>query len=578
VGSLRLKLAIDRQRARLLEAGALAVFSALFILVSLSSMARQSATFDETAHLGAGYTYTRFGDFHLNPEHPPLAKWVAGIALLPLKPRIDSSWKTLDQWKFGSSFLYEWNDADRLLFWGRLPIVFLGLLLGLAVWWAARDLYGRAAGAVAMVLYLSTPDFLAHGQLVTTDMAVALFVFLSVYSYYRAFKCLTIFSGLGVCLSVGFALASKLTGVLVLPMLALTGVAFTLSSSPMTAGHRAVVTKVRRLAMAGGLLAVVAIGGCIILWMCYGFRYRIAPPTESVSWIDWSYFWARSGAVNRVMRALHPLHLMPAGYEFSVLYTSDTATRASFLLGQHSATGWWYYFIITFLIKSTIPFMLLVLLGGVLIRRCGAGFASEAMLLLPVIFYWLVALSSSLNIGHRHLLPIYPFLVVFAAKVGQVFKDPRGRVFTLIVGLLMGWNVLETARVYPHFLSYFNEIAGGPAGGYRWLVDSNLDWGQDLKMLGEYRRQHPVSEPFYLSYFGTASPAYYQVNALPVAGSPEGGVSPDQIRRGSLLAVSATNLQCAYIRDPAVEEFMGRLRELTPEARIGYSIFIYRVP
>jgi 4-amino-4-deoxy-L-arabinose transferase-like glycosyltransferase len=551
-----------------LEAGALATFSVLFLVVSFSSMARQSATFDETAHIGAGYTYARFGDFHLNPEHPPLAKWLSGLALLPLRPRIDDSWKTLDQWKFGSRFLYEWNDGDRLLFMARVPIVILALLLGIAVWWVARDFYGKPAGAVALVLYLSNPDFLAHGQLVTTDLAVAFFMFLSVYLYYRALRRPTFFSALLAGLPVGLALASKLTGVLVFPMLALVGAAFALSSS----------TRVRLLLTATAILAVVAISGVFILWMCYGFRYRLAPPAESISWIDWAYFWDRNGSLNQLVRVLHPFHVVPAGYEFSLLYTGDTATRASFLMGRHSLTGWWYYFLVTFLVKSTIPFILLVVLGVVLIRRYGAGLSAEAMLLLPVALYWLIALASSLNIGHRHLLPIYPFLVVFAAKAGRAFDDPRGRVLAAICAILIGWNVIETARVYPHFLSYFNQIAGGPAEGYKWLVDSNLDWGQDLKALGDYRRLNPDGERFYLSYFGTASPAYYQVNGLPIAGSGDEGVSPDQIPGGSLIAVSATNLQCAYIRDPAVQEFMARLRAIRPEARIGYSIFVYRVP
>jgi len=200
------------------------------------------------------------------------------------------------------------------------------------------------------------------------------------------------------------------------------------------------------------------------------------------------------------------------------------------------------------------------------------------VLLLPVIFYWLVAASSSLNIGHRHLLPIYPFLIVFTSKLGRAFGCRRSRALALLASLLIAWNVIEAARVYPHFLSYFNQIAGGPGGGYKWLVDSNLDWGQDLKGLGEYQHRHPGGEPLYLSYFGTASPAYYKIDALPITSSDRDGVTPNQIPKGSLVAVSATNLQCAYIDDRGLQEFMRRLRGLAPEARVGYSIFIYRLP
>jgi hypothetical protein len=155
---------------------------------------------------------------------------------------------------------------------------------------------------------------------------------------------------------------------------------------------------------------------------------------------------------------------------------------------------------------------------------------------------------------------------------------------------MLAWTALEAAIVYPHFLAYFNQIAGGPAGGYRWLVDSNLDWGQDLEGLARYRREH-VDGPFYVSYFGTAPPEAYGIDGAFLPGSLVRGfrapffrsdVTPfSNVPSGATVAVSATNLQCVYLTNdvvPGIEEFMRRLRGMRPVATVGHSILVYRMP
>src|SRR5262249_54245989 len=185
-----------------------------------------------------------------------------------------------------------------------------------------------------------------------------------------------------------------------------------------------------------------------------------------------------------------------------------------------------------------------------------------------------------------HLLPMYPFLIVFASKVARLFTSRREPRLRALAAVLVAWCVAETALIYPHFLAYFNEIAGGPSGGYRWLVDSNLDWGQDLKGLARYQQQHS-EEPLFLSYFGTADPAYYGVRArlLPAYGLPyhlrsSPTATFDEVPPGALVAVSATNLQAVWGDDlfPGISRFMARLRPEPPVARIGYSIFVFRMP
>src|SRR5262249_53309715 len=154
---------------------------------------------------------------------------------------------------------------------------------------------------------------------------------------------------------------------------------------------------------------------------------------------------------------------LPEGYLQGFLTALEsTRHRSAFLLGRHSSTGWWYYFVVTFLVKTPIPFLLLIVLACLLVRRHGAGLAAEAMLLLPVALYAVVSLTSHLNIGHRHLLPMYPFLIVFASKVARLFTSRREPRLRALAAVLVAWCVAETALIYPHFLAYFNEIAGGP--------------------------------------------------------------------------------------------------------------------
>jgi hypothetical protein len=238
-------------------------------------------------------------------------------------------------------------------------------------------------------------------------------------------------------------------------------------------------------------------------------------------------------------------------------------------------------------VKTPIPFLILIVLGFVFMRRHGAGWAGESMLLIPVGCYFLFAMTLDINVGHRHILPIYPFLIVFASKSAQGFASSRLSILKAVVVLLLGWNILETLLIYPHFLAYFNQVAGGPSRGHRVLTDSNLDWGQDLKGLAEYRRAHP-EEPFYLSYFGTAIPEYYGLHAhfLPGLNSQvnEKALSNqivylDEIPSGATVAISATNLSGVFFRNyPSAMQLVQYFQELEPIDRIGYSIFVYRMP
>jgi hypothetical protein len=368
------------------------VFLVLLLALSLSSLRQKGATADEVAHLPAGYTYLAYGDFRLNPEHPPLIKLLSGIPLLFLQPKVDTSdptWSQKDpqygwdvnQWAFGRKFLFEWNDGDHLLFWGRAPIVLLSFLLGLGVYLCARELYGWKAGCVALALYLFTPDLLAHGQLVTTDLGLACFLFIGVYTFYRALCRLTAGNILLAGLTVGLALVVKFSGVLIFPMLVLVSAAFVFSRTPVTvlpaktgAARRIISSRLGKAAAAAILIAVVAFVGFAVIWGCYGFRHRISPDPQISQTLNWEGYdtHTKPGLALNLIQFARNWRLVPEAYAYGFTYVLRFSEgRFAFALGRSSQAGFWDYFVVTFLVKTAILNMSFIRVATGKEKRCG---------------------------------------------------------------------------------------------------------------------------------------------------------------------------------------------------------------
>jgi hypothetical protein len=553
----------ERTRAVLVAA----VGIALYVAVAVSSLRWTSATYDEGAHLPAGYTYLALGDHRLNPEHPPLAKVLAAAPLLGMDVRLkpdDDAWATRRQWEFGRRFLYQWNDADRLLFAGRLPIVALSAVLCLSVFLWTRSLWGLPAGALALLLCATNPDVLAHGRLVTTDLAVTLFLFLTVIALERLTERPTAAWMAVTGAAAGAALASKFSALALVPIV--------LVLALMARRPPARRLPLRRVPV---VLAVVGLTALLVVWASYRFRPTFSPDPAVNAAFEWDHLDPPQPLLRAAVHAARQAHLVPDPYLFGVLRAfRHSEARQAFLLGRTSDEGWWYYFPVTFALKTPVPLILLIVLSLTLLRRTPAPRGIEPFLWVPILVYLALTQVRGLNIGHRHLLPIYPFLFVAAGRCAPWALARPGRGVAAAVAVLAAWNVASVLRIHPHYLAYVNEAAGGPSRGYRLLADSSLDWGQDLKTLRAYVDRRSLGD-VKLSYFGSADPRYYGFTRI-LPGSrlfPEGTVG--SVEPGDVLAVSATHLQGLYIA-PDVADLMATLRAREPDDQVGYTILIYR--
>ncbi|HSB61400.1 MAG TPA: glycosyltransferase family 39 protein [Vicinamibacteria bacterium] len=580
----------EASRSGALLLGALALHAAL----AVDSLRSSSATFDEGAHLPAGYTYLALGDHRLNPEQPPLVKLLAAAPLLALRPEFkadDEAWAAARQWELGRRFLYRWNDADRLLFWGRLPVVALACALGAAVFLRSRRRFGLPAAALALLLCVLSPDVLAHGRLVTTDLALALFFFATVVAFDGLTARATAGRLVRAGLALGAAFATKFSALILLPVLMGLGAAASLAPDPMTSallgGERRVEGAGPRARHAAALLAAMCAVALAVLWGAYGFRGALSPDPGARAAGRAALAEPGLGPLGAAAVRAADLGLLPEDYVRGLLFVMrHSEARSTFLLGRLSDRGFPHYFLVTFALKTPLALVALLVLAGLaappLPRR------EAAFLWLPVLVYAAFALTSGLQIGHRHLLPIYPFLFVAAGRAALAARSrfdpppsasrgtPRPAPLRFAVLGLAAWYALGTLRVHPHYLAYFNELAGGPGNGYRLLVDSNLDWGQDLKGLRAWMDARGVSR-VRLSYFGSADPAYYGIEAdvLPGYTAPHATHVTREVRPGDVVAVSATNLQGVYL-DPADRPLMERFRRLAPVGQVGYSILVYR--
>lgn len=571
-----------------------ALLFAWVFLSALFSMKGDSLTMDELAHLPAGYSYLTQKDMRLNPEHPPLVKDLAALPLLFIKninfPSDVRAWKEdiNGQWDFGNQFLFKsGNPADQLIFWGRLPMIFLLLLLGFHIFKFAKERFGEKAALLSLFLFSFSPTFLAHGRLVTTDVGAAFGVVFATYYFLKALENPDRKTVIAAGLAFGVAELLKFSLILLVPFFIFLGAAWWLAKS----GKLKDVFKT---------LVSVFLLGFLLVGIVYQYHVWSYPPERQVydTKTTLGSFQNRPIADLIVWMADKPL-LRPYaqyGLGLAMVFQRATGGNTTYFLGEVSASGWKSYFPIVYLIKEPLSFHVLAFLAflsgcWLLIKKRLSWIKSNFPVFAMVVFitlYWLTSLKSNLNIGVRHLLPLFPFTIMLTSLMAvKLLKGPYLKLRYVVLAVLIVWQAFSVISVYPSFLAYFNESIGGSGNGYRYVVDSNLDWGQDLKRLAKWTNAITCVDPgdcrkidkIYVDYFGGADAKYH----LKEKYAPwRGDQNPEELPSGSYLAISATFLQGGRGK-PAqgFDQPNGYYRWLDkyePVTKIGNSIFVYYIP
>jgi hypothetical protein len=574
---------------------ALSVFTVLFLTLAVSSFIRMSATFDEPAHLTSGYFSLKAKDFRVDPEHPPFLRMWAALPLLTQR-NIKFPEQTIDhtdslEWVTGTekyalidSFVYEINDADRMLYPARFMITLLGVLLGFLIFFWAKEWLGFWPAVIALACYTFEPNILAHSSLVTTDLGVSCFIFGAVYFLWRTTRLLSVTNLIGLLVLCGFAAISKFSAIILGPIFLLLLLIRALRKAPWQCkiGKLSELRTITgRTAASAAVLLLVAFASWAAIWTVYGFRYM---PSSSPTWRfaleDNSTVRERAPMLAGVVHWIDAKHLLPNAYsEGLLLEQTKSVGRMSFLDGDMKQNGWWYYFPFAFLIKTPISLILLFAGGLILCAVKWKTFLANTLFVLaPLCIYVTVAISSDINIGLRHILPIYPFVILLAAFCAAKFVQTKRGIIVVVAGALCLFWLFEFARAYPHDLAFFNSFVGGPANGYKYLADSNVDWGQDLKGLKHWMDAHDVKQ-INLVYFGTADPAYYGIQYTRL---PGGTVHPHlqnplvMPQLPGYVAISTTVVDGVYLTREG-RKFYAPLVDREPVATIGNSINIYWV-
>jgi 4-amino-4-deoxy-L-arabinose transferase-like glycosyltransferase len=557
----------------------------LFLQLAFSAR-RNSITWDEDDHIYAGYMSWKHADFGLNPEHPPLVKLVAAIPLLNMLLKVpllqDRNFKH-EAFLGGKDFLFK-NDADTMLFRARMAASIFTLLLALLVFFAAQEMFGTGAGLIALALLVFDPNLLAHGAVVGTDVGLSCFMFASVYAFYRYVKKPSLWRLLVVGVATGLALASKHTGILVFPMLLLLTICEIVRNGrtsevqiPTAGANLSRGKHAQQFVIALVAISAVAL---TVLWASYGFRYQARAEGRQLNppLADFFHDLARPREV-RLLETVARFHLLPESYIYGladVRIMSDF--YSSFLLGRDYPHGVWFYFPVAFAIKSSLSFLILLLVAiwAIATRRLTA-WREILFLTIPPVFHLIIAMSSGMNIGVRHILPMYLFLSVLIGGAAWKLIEHNRRWAYLVVALLV-FQAISTSRTYPAYLAYANELWGGPSQTYRLLSDSNVDWGQQLKAVKRYLDQRSTKDCWFI-YFaeGVVDTSYYGIpcKPLPTADSlwvREPANAP-RVIDGTVL-ISAGDLSGYEFGAGPLNPYE-QFKALRPTAVIDYGVFVY---
>ncbi|MBI2676588.1 MAG: glycosyltransferase family 39 protein [Candidatus Yanofskybacteria bacterium] len=519
----------------------LTVLLLLVFFIPFFSAQNFSPATDEIIHLPGGYSYWKTGEIVLNPEHPPLVKLMASFPLLFMDLKFDADDVNLagpfkKQWTFGSKFLFS-NDADRLLLWGRLPMMLLSVLLGFYIYKWGSEMFSRKAGLLALFLYAFMPVIITNAQFVTMDLPLASFSFITFYYLWKfvtaGLKKHLAYSGL----FLGMALSSKFSATIFLPVVAL----FILTYAWQRGGELNV--KMRRLA---NLSLIMAIPAVAVIYFSY------LMPADSG-------FYLRG---------------------FKSVYANWKPDFNLYLNGKFSPDGWWYYFLEAFLIKTPIPALVAFAASILLYKKIKMDSWSKALVFLPMLFFAFVTSAKAQNISIRYLIPAIPFLILYAGGYLSKIFNFQFSIFnkfsivnfkTILILVLAVWYAYSAFSIYPDYMPYFNEFIGGSKNGYKYLDDSNIEWGQDLKRLGKYQAKNPETKVIYS--WSHSSPEYYRVSMSNFKQADESGWWREPKGRFAVNTFLLIRMQLLseQKKDPA----LNWLALYEPVDKIGQSFFVY---
>ena len=513
-------------------------------------------TWDEPAHVAAGMEWIDRGTYTYETLHPPL-----GRVLTAVGPRLAGirSGGHESVWLEGNSILHAGGRYDGNLALARLGVLPFFLVASLLVFLWAHRVGGRLAAAGAVLLFTTLPPVLAHAGLATTDMAVTSTVVLAAYCGLLWLDRPTVVRSLVLGIAAAAAVLSKFSALLFLPAAAAAIALIRWSTRESSAEKAPAMSRTRAL-------RVTFLAALLAVWM--GYRFEVGPLVpSSASLVEADS--AREDALERLVAA--PIFPAPALFEgVGHLAAKNRAGHKSYLLGEVRDTGWWYFFPVALAVKTPLAFILLVGAGAFAAARSPPG-RERGRQLEPIaiaIAILLVCLPSRINIGLRHVLPMYPFLAIIAgvglARLVNLRRAaPAG---AACAALLVGWHLAASIQAHPDYLPYFNELAGDHPE--RILVDSDLDSGQDLKRLADTLRARGVPA-VWLAYAGSATVTEHGLPSVR-------WLQPHQPVKG-WVAASLYSLKLGSLGTRGHDDFAW-LDHHDPVARVGSSIRLYYVP
>jgi hypothetical protein len=549
----------------------------IFLLITFAflcyfSQNNKSVTVDEFNHFPSGIYNMLTMDWRMDYESPPLIKCLPALTSIITQPVINLKLfeKDPNPWTLGYHFMYSNQKNYQDIFrYGRCVIIFLGCLLGLLIYKFGTELYGSNGGLFALFLYVFNPNIIAHSSLTTIDLGASLTIFLSVYCFWKYLKRKDTSSLIIAGIALGLAQLSKFTALLLYPlfMLIITMLVVRKSSQNDSCAS----DNQQNLKYLGHIFLIFIIS-LLVINVGYFFSGSLTPIadyhfTSLPIKVMASFFWEKLP--------------IPLPYEYLMgfdtqLVLSGGNYYATYLMGEHSMNGWWYYYIVAFIVKSPISLLLVLMISVVYCIKKRVNRLEDILCLwIPVVAFFLYfSFLTHIPIGIRFLLPVLPFLFVVAGNLFDV-KFIKKKSVKIVYSILIISYSLSTLYIYPNYLTYFNLIAGGPVNGHKWLIDSNLDWGQDLPGLKKYMERERIEE-IKLGYFGRVDPELYGIKYTVSNGELESGMHAISINYlvGYPYFILKNNPKELINVDL---DYFKKFRTLKPVDIINNTIYIFRI-